>query len=131
MKRIFALFLAVLLLPVSSLASGLFEVQKYIHTHAPVSMDERHFILSGEIVDIYSINVNNHWDMIVKSDEENAVSPLWSEYPYFTAHFRLHLDECPFKVGDMVTVEGTVSPVYSSFAVPYIIVSMINGSDEY
>ena len=132
MKKLllFALVIA-LLIPVNAFCGDLHDVQDYIYKHSPVSMDDRKFTLTGEITDVYSINVNNHWDMIVKSSDESAINPLWSEYPYFIAHFRLHLDECPFKIGDTVTIVGSVNSTYSSFAVPYIIVNTINGSEDF
>lgn len=132
MRKLLALFLIIaLLLPAAALSGDLHDVQQYIYTHAPISMDERNFTLSGEIVDVYSINVNNHWEMVVKSADDSAVHPLQAEYPYFIAHFRLHLDECPFKVGDQVTIVGWVNPNYTSFSVPYIVARTINGSEDY
>ena len=132
MKKLFAFILIlIVIIPVVAISADLRDVQDYIYTHSPMNMDERRFTLTGEIIDVYSINVNNHWDMIVKSDDEDAFVPLWTDYPYFIAHFRLHLDECPYKVGDKVTIVGSVNSVYSSNCIPYIIVRTINGSEDY
>lgn len=132
MKR-FVIFLLViaLLLPAVASAGGLRRVQDYFANRIPFNYSDLPICLSGEIVDVYSIGVNTHWEMKVKVDDDDAYTALWSDYPYFIATFRLHLEECPFAVGDEVLIEGTLNNLYSSVIIPVIVVKYINDSDDF
>lgn len=130
-KLIILLMILIMLVPASVSAGGLRRLQNYIGNHTPYSAGSMTIVMAGEIMDVYRVGTGNHWEMKIRFDDDDALTPTGAEYPYFIAHFRLHLEECPFHVGDSVMVEGDVNPLYSSVMVPLIDVKYINDSDEY
>jgi len=136
MKKLLSLVLVLLLLFSAASASGetfytLKDLQGYIYNHPPVYFSEPHLVIDGTIKEIIYTGPNNHWNMTLAIDEPDAEAPLWSDTPLLTVHFRLHLDEVPFQVGDRITVDGTFNPLYSSFMVPFVKANTINGSEDF
>lgn len=133
MKR-FLLVLVVLslsLVPALSSAGNLADLQQYMMKTAPNRFpDSLSLIFSGEIVDIYTV-YGNHWEMKIKVDDPDATVPIDSDFPYVIGHFRLHLDECPFKIGDTVEIEGSLNTFYSTVLVPSILCKYINDSNDF
>lgn len=109
------------------------QVQHYLYYHSPMeSVGEDPYVeIEGTISEIIYTGPNNHHSMTLLIDEEKASAPIWSDSPQLTVHFRLHADEVPWKVGDTVTVFGTLNTLYSSFMVPYILAKYVNGSDDF
>lgn len=109
------------------------QVQHYLYYHSPMeSVGEDPYVeIEGTISEIIYTGPNNHHSMTLLIDEEKASAPIWADSPQLTVHFRLHVDEVPWKVGDTVTVFGTLNTLYSSFMVPYILAKYVNGSDDF
>ena len=109
------------------------QVQHYLYYHSPADDVgfEPYVELEGTISEIIYTGPNNHHSMTLLIDEEKASAPIWADSPQLTVHFRLHVDEVPWKVGDTVTVFGTLNTLYSSFMVPYILAKYVNGSDDF
>lgn len=109
------------------------QVQHYLYYHSPMESvgDDPYVEIEGTISEIIYTGPNNHHSMTLLIDEEKASAPIWSDKPQLTVHFRLHADEAPWKVGDTVTVFGTLNPLYSSFMVPWILAKYVNGSEDF
>ena len=109
------------------------QVQHYLYYHSPADDvgSEPYVELEGTISEIIYTGPNNHHSMTLLINEEKASAPIWADSPQLTVHFRLNVDEIPWKVGDTVTVFGTLNPLYSSFMVPYILAKYVNGSDDF
>lgn len=133
MKRCFALFLAFMFLshPVSAYAEPqtLLDLQNYITQYFDL-IPTFPVTLSGEIVDIYNV-ATNHWEMKIVVPDDAGYTPIGEDHPYFIAHFRLHVAEVPFCIGDTVEITGSINSLYSSAMVPFIMVEYVNGSDEF
>ena len=131
------LVLTVAMATASSAAAQTFhsldQVQHYLYYHSPVDSigDDPYVELEGTVSEIIYTGPNNHHSMTLLIDEKKASAPIWADSPQLTVHFRLHVDEVPWKVGDTVTVFGTLNHLYSSFMIPYIVASYINGSDDF
>lgn len=127
-----ALALIFVVLPCGSYADQtLRQVQDYIGKNAPYYMMSPPIMLTGEVADVYYTGVRNDWQMKIKVDDESAQVPLGSDYAYFIAHFSLHLEECPFKIGDTVMIKGSINSMYSSVMVPMIVVNTINDGYDF
>lgn len=138
MKKLFALFLAVfLILSVSAACARSFDslrdLQDYLSTHAPdqliVASDS--FTAEGSILDIRWCGDGNHYEMTLAVSEDRALTPIGCDSPRITVHFRLHMDPMPFDVGDLISVSGSVNPLYSSVMIPWILADTINGSADF
>lgn len=118
-KRILALIL-VMLLPCSAYASRrprtFRDTQNYIYTY----MVGSNVTLSGEVIDTsYSIT-RNEWKMRVKVLDDDAMIPEDSAYAYFVVFFYSNRDQCPYKIGDSIIVDGNLDSMYSSAMVPVV-----------
>lgn len=137
MKRFVALSLAFLLLLAAAPAAAatftsLRQLQDFIYSHAPAQYESGCYAeLSGVVAEIDHCGPNNHHNLTLLVNEENALKPMGSDCPTVTVHFRLHLEEPPFKVGDTITVFGWVNSMYTSYMVPFIQAVEINGSEEF
>lgn len=140
MKRCFlAVLVLTLLVSASAPASAAYlsslsQLQQYIENHSPADLAATgpHYVeLDGRIVDLYPCGINNHYEMILQVDDPQATPPLGADSPQLVVHFRLHLDEPPFRIGDTITVFGSVNELYSSVIVPVILAETINGSDDF
>ena len=109
------------------------ELQNYVYTHTVTAstLSSPHAELEGTISEITYTGASNHYNMTLLVDEPRAAKPIWADTPSLTVHFRLHVEEIPWKVGDTVTVSGTLNHMYSSYMIPYITADLINGSDEF
>ena len=109
------------------------QVQHYLYYHSPADGigEDPYVEIEGTISEIIYTGPNNHHSMTLLIDEDKALEPIWSDKPQLTVHFRLHVDEVPWKVGDTVTVFGTLNHQYSSFIIPYIVAKYVNGSDDF
>lgn len=107
-------------------------LQRYIYNHSLADMEglSIYVILTGTVQEIRQ-TTGNHWEMMITVDDEDGYSSLLYSDPAFVAHFRLHVDPCPFAVGDTLEIYGTLNPMYTSFLYPYVLAETINGSDEY
>ena len=141
MKRFFSVLLCVLILSASAAAAdhadvtSLAKLQDYIYSFSPKAVEADSWggvtvQLSGTVLTAYQVE-NNHWELLVAVDDPDAMTPIGADAPVFRAHFRLHLDACPFAAGDPVTVFGTLNILYSSTMVPVILAKTINGSDDF
>ena len=139
MKKFTALFLAAILIFSMSTAGAvvlrsLRETQDFLMKFSPNTMDsygEHMVLISGTIQEIRWCNANNHYEMTLAVDEENALVPIGSDTPQLTVHFRLHVDPMPFAVGDEVEVVGSLNSLYSSVMLPNITAETINGSEDF
>ncbi len=138
-RRLFVLFLSLVLVFSASPAaartfSGLGELQQYIEKHSPADLAASgpHYAeLEGTIVEMHALGVNNHWQLTLQVEDPRAIPPLGADGPRLIVHFRLHLDEPPFRIGDTITVFGTVNELYSSVIIPEILARTINGSEDF
>ena len=137
--RSFALLLSIILISAavpadaSSFAS-LSQLQQYLEKHSPDNMlatGPHYAELEGTIQEIHWCGANNHYEMTLQVEDPKALAPTGSDVPLLTVHFRLHLDSVPFKVGDIVTVFGTVNELYSSVMIPWVLAKTINGSEDF
>lgn len=138
MRRIIAIAAAALLLAIPAAHAAEFAsiglMQIYLENHSPYAIEAegpQTADIDGTITEIYWCNYSNHYEMVVEADEPRAIHPLDSDMARMIVHFRLHLDEPPFAVGDPVTVRGTLNPLYSSVVIPVIDATEINGSDDF
>lgn len=140
-RRLFVLFLSLslALLPFASASAGgtitnLRDLQDLIRFNAPekiMASGTYHVSLSGTISEIHWCGANNHYQMTLLIDDANALRPIGSDLPQLSVHFRLHVDQIPFAVGDLVSVSGSLNELYSSAMVPMILAELINGSDDF
>ena len=139
-RRLFVLFLSLLLIcctaaPAAARTfSSLGELQQFIEKHSPADLAASgpHYAeLEGTVVEMHALGVNNHWQLTLQVDDPRATPPLGADGPQLIVHFRLHLDEPPFRIGDTITVFGTVNELYSSVILPEILAKTINGSEDF
>ena len=138
-RRLLVLFLSLVLVfsvtPATARTfSGLGELQRYIEHHSPADLAASgpHYIeLEGAVVEMHALGVNNHWQLTLQVDDPQAITPLGADGPQLIVHFRLHLDEPPFRIGDTITVFGTVNELYSSVILPEVLAKTINGTEDY
>lgn len=109
------------------------QVQHYLYYHSPADGigEDPYVEIEGTISEIIYTGPNNHHSMTLLIDEPQASKPIWEESALLTVHFRLNVEEVPWKVGDTVTVFGTLNPLYSSFMVPWILAKYVNGSEDF
>ena len=140
MKRLLsALLIFSLVISVSAPAAAqtftsLCELQQFIEQYSPAdrSASGPHYVeLEGAVVEMHALGVNNHWQLTLQVDDPQAVPPLGADAPQLIVHFRLHLDEPPFQIGDTITVFGTVNELYSSVILPEILAKTINGTEDF
>lgn len=138
-RRFSALFVAIVLACAIAPASAvtfvsLSQLQQYIENHSPAEImaSGTHYAeLEGTITEIHWCGANNHYRLTLQVEDDRAIPPIGSDYPQLTVHFRLHLDEPPFQVGDVITVFGSLNEMYSSVIVPEILAKTINGSEDF
>lgn len=109
-------------------------LQEYLSATPPdISMRRgtHHVMLRGTVAEITHTGPNNHHNLLLLVEDPEALAPVWSESPQVIVHFRLHLEEPPFHVGDQIIVSGSLNELYSSVMIPYILAEEINGSDEF
>ena len=114
--------------------SSLGELQQFIEKHSPADLAASgpHYAeLEGTVVEMHALGVNNHWQLTLQVNDPRATPPLGADGPQLIVHFRLHLDEPPFRIGDTITVFGTVNELYSSVILPEILAKTINGTEDY
>lgn len=140
MKRMIIVFLSVLLslsITMSAMAaqfSSLGQLQKYLEKHSPAELSASgpHYVeTEGVILELHWCGKNNHYQMTLQVDDPSAVAPIGAEHPQLIVHFRLHKEAPPFKIGDMVTVFGSLNELYSSVMVPWVLAKSINGTDDF
>ena len=138
MKRFLSVLLATALLISSSASAASFssvsQLQQFIMKYSPdtISSTGPHVVdLEGTISSIYWCNANNHYEMILQMEDDRALVPVGSDLPQVVVHFRLHVDPMPFRVGDVVTVYGSLNSSYSSVMLPSIDAKFINGNDDF
>ena len=139
MKKFLLLFLTFLLVAAISSASAGFllcsvdQAQYFLYRHSPEYFltNALDLEVEGTVRDLTETGPNNHCDFTLVVDEPKAAVPISEERPIVHVHFRLHVEEIPFREGDTVTVRGGIDPLYSSYMVPYVIAEFINGSDEF
>ena len=113
---------------------SLHSLQDYLRTTPPdvsMAIGTHHVMLRGTVAEITWTGPNNHHNLLLLVEDPDAVNPVWSETPQVIVHFRLHLEEPPFKVGDEIIVSGSLNEYYSSCMIPYILLEEFNGSDEF
>lgn len=131
---IFSLVIAVATPAAARSFSSLGELQLFIEKHSPADMAASgpHYIeLEGAVVEMHALGVNNHWQLTLQVDDPQAITPLGANGPQLIVHFRLHLDEPPFRIGDTITVFGAVNELYSSVILPEVLAKTINGTEDY
>ena len=139
MKKLFSALLAIVLACSVSAAgaltfSSLSTLQNFLEKHSPAQIMAagQHYVnIEGTVESISWTGKNNHYDFILLVDDSKAIPPIGSDSPQLRVHFRLHLDQPPFQVGDTVTVYGTLNELYSSVIVPFILAETINGSEDF
>ncbi len=136
MKRILTLILTIFFIftastTVAAGASPFRKLQNYIMYNAPNNIDEFSATINGTIIEITHLGPNNHWEFLLAVEEEDAITPLNYDTGILRVHFRLHKEQPPFSVGDSVTVSGLLNSLYSSVMIPQILLTSINGSDDY
>ena len=138
MKRFFLVLLSLALFALPALSAAehsdsLASIQRFLETRSPdlisrVGMDVE---IVGEIINLYSCGVGNHYEMVLSVDDPAALVPLAYDRPVMVVHFRLHVDPVPFKVGETVSVSGLINALYSSVMIPVIDAETINGSGDF
>lgn len=138
MKRFFLLLLAFSLLISSAASAASFssvgQLQQFLLKYSPdqISSTGPHIVdIDGTISEIRWCGANNHYEMILRVEDDRAMAPIGSDVPLIVVHFRLHVDPMPFQVGEEVTVYGTLNDMYSSVMLPSVDAKFINGSDDY
>lgn len=140
MKKALAVLLAAVLITVLPAApasaarfTSLSLLQRFLEistpdllARSPVSVE-----ISGLVTDLHWCGENNHYQFTLQVEDPDARHPIGAEGPQLAVHFRLHLDEPPFRQGDTVTVRGTINGYYSSVMVPWILMESVNGSDDF
>lgn len=113
--------------------ASLAQLQQFIEDHAPAQLlTGTHYVeLEGVIAEIHWCGANNHYEMTLQVDDPQALKPIGTEAPLLVVHFRLHLDEPPFQVGETVAVFGTLNPLYSSAVIPWVLAKTINGTEDF
>lgn len=114
--------------------TSLSSLQRFIMQHAPDQVDgtlSHTVTLSGTIIDLYSYNKSNHYEMLLQVDDGKAVDSFRYGVPVLVVHFRLHVDPVPFHVGDVIEVKGTLNALYSSPIMPWVLADEINGSSDF
>ena len=109
-------------------------LQRFIEKYSPEQLAATgpHYVeMEGIISEIHWCNANNHYQMTLLVDDPKAIPPTGSDSPQLIVHFRLHLDEMPFKVGDTITVFGPLNEMYSSVILPFIQAKTINGTEDF
>lgn len=131
---IFSLVIAVATPAAARSFFSLGELQLFIEKHSPADLAASgpHYIeLEGAVVEMHALGVNNHWQLTLQVDDPQAITPLGADGPQLIVHFRLHLDEPPFRIGDTITVFGTVNELYSSVILPEVLAKTINGTEDF
>lgn len=113
--------------------TALAQLQQYIEDHTPAQLlADTHFVeLEGVVVEIHWCGANNHYEMTLQANDPQALRPIGAEAPLLVVHFRLHLAEPPFQVGETVAVFGTLNPLYSSVVIPCVLAKTINGTEDF
>ena len=131
---IFSLVITVATPAAARTFTSLGELQQFIEKHSPADLAASgpHYIeLEGAVVEMHALGVNNHWQLTLQVDDPQALTPLDADGPQLIVHFRLHLDEPPFRIGDTITVFGTVNELYSSVILPEVLAKTINGTEDF
>lgn len=132
-RRLFVLFLSLLLIgsaaadPVASYRSVQESLLAAAYTVQPFDA-----VLSGAVAAVVpSYSFKNTYYIFVRVDEGDVA--MWSteDDNFFVTMLTSEADPFPFEVGENITVEGRISPVYSSPVCPYITPEKINGSADY
>ena len=85
--------------------------------------------LSGTVSEVlHSYTFKDMFYMFVLVDPDDVA--MWSteDDNFFVVQVTTDQDPFPFKLGETVTVEGKMTPLYSSPVCPYIIPETINGT---
>lgn len=137
MKKLFVLLLATLLICSAASAqtfATLSQIQQHLEKYSPsqsMAAGIHYAELEGTIESITWAGASNHYDLILLVDDPAATAPIGSESPKISIHFRLHKEEPPFKVGETITVFGSLNELYSSVMIPSVDAKFINGSDDF
>lgn len=129
--------IAVTVLPIHASAQTFYtlsQIQQHLEKYSPsqsMAAGIHYAEIEGTIESITWAGASNHYDLILLVDDPAATAPIGSESPKISIHFRLHKEEPPFKVGETVTVFGSLNELYSSVMIPSVDAKFINGSDDF
>ena len=109
-------------------------LQQFLENTSPAAVSAtgaHHATVAGTVLEITHTGPNNHHDMLLEAVGQEGYSPQSYDNPVIHVHFRLHVDPCPFAVGDEIAVRGELNSLYSSVMIPWLLAEEINGSDEF
>lgn len=134
MKRFFLLCLAAMLLISCAVADPLssYRAVQDVLLATAYKVQPFNAVLTGTISAIVpSYSFKNTYYLFVMVDPDDV--SMWSteDDNYFVALVRSDRDPFPFELGETITAEGQIAPIYSSPVCPYIIPEKINGSSDY
>lgn len=134
MKKLFALFLAAMLMTGSAAAAPVTSYREVQNALLAAAYKVKPFeaALTGEIFSIvpsYTFKNTYYLFVIVDPDDVSMWGP--EDDDFFVTIINSEKDPFPFSQGDTVTVEGKISSIYSSPVCPYIKAEKINGSDNF
>ena len=90
------------------------DIQLFILHHDPWTSGEQHVSITGKIAEI---TVSDFWGYIYRVEVEDGTAAYYMGYD--KPCFIVVTDEV-FKVGNVITVDGIINTLYSSYMVPFI-----------